>query len=71
MRQFGAQIVKDHLKALVASDPEKNTHLLNHYEGLTKYYDKLKFALQLKFDRDGSFMTASETHSTASVKFWL
>ena len=31
------------------------------------YSAKLNFALQLKVDRDGSFMTATEVHSTASM----
>ena len=42
MGKLGAQVVKYQLKALVASGPEKNTHLLKHDKGLTKYSDKLK-----------------------------
>ena len=41
---------------------------MQHTEGLTKYTDNVKFALQLKLDRTGSFMTASETHLSASVE---
>ena len=67
MGQLGAQCVKDHLKMLVATSPEKNKQLLDHYEGLRKYSDKLNFALQLKLDRTGSFMTATETHPTESA----
>ena len=51
----------------MASDTEKNAPLMKRYEGLTKHSDKLKFALQLKLDKTGNFMTASETHSAASV----
>ena len=61
------QLSKGHLKASVAIDPEKNTSLLKHYGGLKKYLAKLKFALQLKLDRIGSVMTASETHASASA----
>ena len=67
MGQLGAQTVKDHLKRLVAQDPVKNKNLLDHYESLKGYSAKLNFALQLKVDRDGSFMTATEVHSTASM----
>ena len=67
MGQLGAQTVKDHLKRLVAQDPVKNKKLLDHYESLKGYSAKLNFALQLKVDRDGSFMTATEVHSTASM----
>ena len=67
MGQLGAQAVKDHLKALVAADPKKNNHLSEHYEELRKYSDQLHFALQLKLDMSGSFMTASETHASAFV----
>ena len=45
-----------------------STPFMKHYEGLSKHSDKLKFALQLKLDRISSFMTASETHSIASVE---
>ena len=65
--QLGAQTVKDHLNRLVAQDPVKNKKLLDHYESLKGYSAKLNFALQLKVDRDGSFMTATEAHSTASM----
>jgi hypothetical protein len=67
MGQVGAQTVKDHLKRLVTQDQAKNQHLLDHYESLKGYSAKLNFALQLKVDRDGSFMTATETHSTAAL----
>ena len=67
MGQLGAQAIKDHLNSLVAANPSKNQHLLEHYEGLRKHSDKLSFALQLKVDREGSFLTATETHSTATV----
>ena len=67
MGQLGAQTVKDHLKRLVTQDPVKNKKLLDHYESLKGYSAKLTFALQLKVDKDGSFMTATETHSTASM----
>jgi hypothetical protein len=67
MGQLGAQTVKDHLKRLVAQDPVKNKKLLDHDESLKGYSAKLNFALQLKVDRDGSFMTATEVHSTASM----
>ena len=51
MGKLGSPVVKYQLKALVASDPEKNTPLMKHYEGLAKHSDKLRFALQLKLDR--------------------
>jgi hypothetical protein len=65
--QLGAQTVKDPLKWLVAQGPVNNNKLLDHYESLKGYSAKLNFALQLKVDRDGSFMTATEVHSTASM----
>ena len=65
MGQLGAQTVKDHLKRLVAQDPVKNNKLLGHYESLQGYSAKLNFALQLKLDRDGNFMTATAVHSAA------
>ena len=43
----GSLVAKYMLNALVASDPEKYTPLMQHDQGLTKYSDKLKFALQL------------------------
>ena len=52
----------------MASDPDQNTPLTKRYEGLTKYNGKLKFALQLKLDMTGNFMTATETRSSASVE---
>ena len=58
---LGSQAVKYQLNALAAIDPERTTPLMKHYEGLTKYSDKLKFALQLSLDRTGSFMTDIET----------
>ena len=67
MGQLGGQTVNDHLKRLVAQDPVKNNKLLGHYESLKGYSAKLNFALQLKVDRDGSFMAATEVHSTASM----
>ncbi len=67
MGQLGAQTVKEHLKRLVAQDPVKNNKLLDHSESLKGYSAKLNFALQLKVDRDGSFMTATEVHSAASM----
>ena len=51
----------------MAQDPVKNKKLLYHYESLKGYSAKPNFALQLKVDRDGSFMTATEVHSTASM----
>ena len=44
----GSNTVKYQVQALVARDPEKITPLMQHYEGLNKHSDKLKFALQLK-----------------------
>ena len=67
MGQLGAQTVKDHLKRLVAQDPAKNNKLLDQYESLKRYSANLNFALQLKVDRDGSFMTATAVHITASM----
>ena len=37
-------------------------------QGLATHSDKLKFALQLKLDRAGSFMTDFETQSSSSVE---
>ena len=71
MGQLGAQTVNDHLQSLVASDPKKNKHLLEHCEGLRKYHDKLNSPLQQKLDNTGSCMTANETHSSASVEIWI
>ena len=59
MGKLGSQTVKYQTQALVASDPENNPPLLKHYAGLTKYSDKLKFALQRKIGRTDNFMTAS------------
>ena len=67
MGQLCAQAAQDHLQALVAADPKKHNHLLWHYDWLREYSYKLDFALQLKLYRSGSFMTASETHASASV----
>jgi hypothetical protein len=67
MGQQGAQIVKEHSKALMASDPNNNKHLFEHYEGPSKYSDKLNFALQLRPDRFVIFMTATEAHCNACV----
>ncbi|MFM7987871.1 MAG: hypothetical protein ACKPKO_52020, partial [Candidatus Fonsibacter sp.] len=53
---------------MVASDPEHNTTFTKHYERLTRNVDKLKFALQLKLDRSGSVMAATETHSSSCVE---
>ena len=47
---------------------KRNNHLSQHYAGLRKYADKLNFALQPKLDRTRSFMTARETHPSASVE---
>ena len=33
MGQLGAQTVSGHLQSMVASDPKKNNHLLEHCEG--------------------------------------
>ena len=33
MGKLGSQAVEYQVKALAASDPSKNAHLLNHYEG--------------------------------------
>ena len=41
---------------------------MNHYEGITRNNDKLKFALQLKLDKTGNIMIDSETHSSAPVE---
>jgi hypothetical protein len=51
----------------VAQDPVKNKRLLDHYESLKGYSAKLNFALQLKVDRDGSFMTATKVRIAASM----
>ena len=67
MGKLGSQTEKYQMKALVASGPEKTIPLMQHYEGFTRYTDKLKFALQLKLDTTGNFMTASETHASACV----
>ena len=68
MGKLGSQVVKHQLKALVASDPENNTPLMKHCEGLTKHSDKLRFALPLKLDRAGNFITDAETQSIASLE---
>ena len=68
MSNLCSQAVKYHLNALMARAPEKNTYRLKHNEGLTKYSDKLKSALQLQMDKIGNFMTDSATHSSASVE---
>ena len=52
--KLGSHAVKYQLNALVAIDPEKNTPLMQHYEGLTKHSDNIKFALQLQLDKTGS-----------------
>ena len=44
------------------------TLIMKHDEGLSRYSDKLKFALQLNLDRAISFMSASETHASDSVE---
>ena len=67
MGQLGAQTIKDHLKRLVAQDPVKNKKLLDRDESLKGYSAKQNFALQLKVDKGGNFMTATEVHSTASM----
>ena len=67
MGQFGAQSVKGHVNRLVAQDPVNHKKLLDHYESLKGYSAKPNFALQLNVDRDGSFMTATEVHNTASM----
>ena len=59
MAKLGTQAVKYQCQALVASDPENKTPLMQHYQGLTKYNDKLKLALQLKLDKTGIFMTVT------------
>ena len=60
--------MKYQLTALLASDPENKTSLMKQYEGLTKYSDKLTFALHRKLDKAGNFMTATETHSSAFAR---
>ena len=71
MGQLGAQAVNYHLQSLVASDPKKNNHLLEHCEGLRTYPDKLNFPLQQKLDNTGSSTTANKTHSSASAEVWI
>ena len=69
--KLGSQVVKYQLKALVASDPEQNNSRLQHYEGLRNNADKLNFALHVKLDKTGNFMTDTSTHSSACVDNWI
>ena len=57
MGKLGNMAEPDRLKQLAKVDPQKNGDNLIHYKGL-KGKEKLDFALQIKVDRDASFMTA-------------
>jgi hypothetical protein len=59
MGQLGAQAVKDHLKSLARQGNQKP---LQHCEALKGNRAKQEFALQIKCDREASFMQLEEMH---------
>ena len=73
MGKLGAMAVMDQLKALARHG---NSQPLDTYKSL-KGQQKLDFAMQLKIDREASFMTVTENHSMeisntqSSVSGWL
>jgi hypothetical protein len=73
MGKLGAMAVMDQLKSLAKKG---NTAPLENYKTL-KPADKMEFALQLKLDREASFMSVTENHSMEtsitqnSSKGWL
>ena len=73
MGKLGAMAVMDHLKHL---HKQGKTQPLETYKTL-KGQAKLDFAMQLKLDRDASFMTVTEKHSLemsnsqSTVNGWL
>jgi len=65
--QKRAQAVLDHLHRIVKKDPAK-AHLIDHWKSLSRGGAKLDFALELKVDREASFILLKELHETGTSK---
>ena len=62
--------VKDRVKALAKAG---NTEVLKKYNSLNSAHERHTFAMQLKLDRDASFLTVLESHSmeNSSSSGWV
>ena len=62
--------VKDRVKALAKAG---NTEVLKKYNSLNSAHERHSFAMQLKLDRDASFLTVVESHSmeNSSSSGWV